>query len=163
MEISGNNNPIVPKQHHVLVSEISGTPNSNLWIVGKWITISYRWCNTFCIVPEHFCYPLPPHQSNNSAQYGALRYRCWSALKTVKPYYGNRYQISLSNRFCHPMKNCWQHSIVLFLLSIVKTLFGFSSIWPVCMNSCLLCRVEPLQICQFSEIWLSIVRDSWEA
>ena len=90
--------------------------NSNLWDE----------FNTFWI-------PLPlvsPPQSNNSAQYGCLRNRwCYSALKTVKPYYGNRYQISLSNRFCHPMKNCWQQGSVL--VTIWKTVL----IWMISRTS----------------------------
>ena len=80
----------------------------------KWITIIYGRVQIDFGSEQPQPQPtlsLPaPRQSNNSTQYGALRRRATAtlaALKTVKPYYGNRYQISLSNRFCHPMKNCW--------------------------------------------------------
>ena len=85
----------------------------------KWITIIYGRVQIDFGSEQPQPQPtlsLPaPRQSNNSTQYGALRRRATAtlaALKTVKPYYGNRYQISLSNRFCHPMKNCWQQGSV---------------------------------------------------
>ena len=86
---------------------------------------SYNWITIICgtslihFGSEAFPPPHPSHPplatSNQIIQHNIVVWGTGGVtplLKTVKPYYGNRYQISLSNRFCHPMKNCWQQGSV---------------------------------------------------
>ena len=116
---------LLRSESKVSIGEKKGIPRCVLWQLDN----NNLWTSLIHFGSEQDC-PLPllsPPQSNNSAQYGCLRNRwCYSALKTVKPYYGNRYQISLSNRFCHPMKNCWQQRSVW--LTISKTSYW---IWMI--------------------------------